>query len=176
MDSNELFEQKKKAKKAARRNKAPEEAELGMTSLMDIVSIIVVYLLKSYASDPILITPGAGQQIPMSEADSPIQEGVAIYISSTELLFNEKKLVALQDGELDPNAVKNHMIADLYEAMVEEADKAKAMAEARQTEWAGRIILIGDEKLKFSSLVDVMYTAGRAEFAEYAFAVIATNG
>ena len=172
MDSDELFQQKKAAKKEARRNKKAEEASLGMTSLMDIVSIIVIYLLKSYASDPILIQPIASQKIPMSQVDSPIQEGVAVYISSRELVFNEKKLVQLQDGEIDPNAVKNHMIADLYDAMVEEADKAKAMAEARQTEWNGRVILIGDENLKFSTLVDVMYTAGRAEYAEYAFAVI----
>ena len=35
---------------------------------MDIVSIIVVYLLKSYASDPVLITPIAEQKIPLSRS------------------------------------------------------------------------------------------------------------
>lgn len=172
MDANELFLKKKKAKKAARRNKGAEEAKLGMTSLMDIVSIIVIYLLKSYASDPVLIQPVADQKIPMSRVDAPIQEGVAVYVSSKELLFNEKKLVQLQDGELKPDDVKNHMIAPLYEKMVEEADISKQMADSRGEEWNGRVILIGDQKLKFSTLVDIMYTAGRAEYSEYAFCVI----
>jgi hypothetical protein len=50
------------------------------------------------------------------------------------------------------------------------------MAEGKGEEWEGRIILIGDQSLKFSVLVDVMYTAGRAEFKEYAFCVVNRNG
>lgn len=172
MNADELFKAKKAAKKAARRDKGEEEANLGMTSLMDIVSIIVVYLLKSYASDPVLIQPVADQKIPLSKVDSPIQEGSPIYISNREIIFNEKKLVSLKDGEIDPNEVNGHLIGPLFDALSEEADKAKQMAEARQVEWDARIILVGDERLKFKTLVDVMYTAGRAEYAEYAFCVI----
>jgi biopolymer transport protein ExbD len=172
MTPEELFQKKKKAKRESRRGAEEEEAKMGLTSLMDIVAIIVIYLLKSYASDPILIQPVADQHIPMSKVDSPIQEGVAIYISSKELIFNENKLVQLKEGELDPNEVKNHMINALYEKMVEEADISKQMAESRGEIWNGRVIVIGDQNLKFSALVDVMYTAGRAEYSEYAFCVI----
>ncbi len=173
MNAEELFKQKKKLKKLARRGKKEEEASLGMTSLMDIVSIIVVYLLKSYASDPVLIQPISEQKIPMSKADSPIQNGDAVYVSSKELMFNEKKLVALKDGELDENAIKNkHLIQPLYDALVEEAEKSKQMAEQLQQDWEARLIIIGDQKLKFKTLVDIMYTAGRAEYVEYAFCVI----
>ena len=172
MTAEELFKQKKLAKKLARRNRKEEEANLGLTSLMDIVAIIVVYLLKSYASDPVLIQPIAEQKIPMSKVDTPIQQGVAVYISSKELIFNEKKLVALKAGELDENVLKGHLIQPLYDAMVEEAEKAKQMAEQTQTDWDARVIVVGDQGLKFKTLVDIMYTAGRAEYAEYAFCVI----
>lgn len=170
--SEELFLKKKAAKKAARRDKKEEESTLQITSLMDIVSIIVVYLLKSYGSDPVMITPQAGQKIPMSKADSPIQEGVPVYITQRDITFGDKKVVQLNEGELDEAAVKNHLIGPLYDAMAEEADKSKQMAEARQVDWDGRVIIIGDERLKFATVVDVMYTAGRAEFREYAFCVI----
>jgi biopolymer transport protein ExbD len=176
VDAQELFLKKKKDKKAARRAKPEESAALGMTSLMDIVSIIVVYLLKTYASDPVLITPVADQRIPMSSVDLPIQEGVAVYVSSKELIFNEKKILTLKEGELSFDDVKNHLIELLYQPMVEEADVSKQMAESRGEEWNGRVILIGDERLKFSTLVDVMYTAGRAEYIEYAFCVIKRSG
>jgi biopolymer transport protein ExbD len=176
MTPEELYQAKKKAKKDARRNKEADEAKLTITSLMDIVSIIVIYLLKSYGSDPVVITPSAGQKIPMSNADSPIQDGVPVYVSMRDITFGDKKVVQLtEDGEIDPAAVKNHLIGPLYDVMAEEADKAKQMAEARSTEWAGRVILIGDQQLKFSTLVDVMYTAGRAEYREYAFCVIQQN-
>ena len=172
MTPEELFEIKKEIKRAKRRDKEVEEAALGMTSLMDIVSIIVVYLLKSYASDPVLITPIAEQKIPMSKMDAPIKEGIAIYISSRELIFNEEQLAVLKDGELDPTVVQGHVIAPLFEKLEEETEKSKAVYEGRGEEWVGHVILIGDQALKFSTIVDVMYTAGRLEYSEYSFCII----
>lgn len=173
MTPEEFYQAKKAAKKAARRNKPEENANLQLTSLMDVVSIIVVYLLKNYGADPVLIMPTAGQKIPMSVADSPIQDGIPVYIAARSITFGSKKIVQIdENGDIDPAALQNHLIGPLYDAMAEEADKAKQMAAATGGEWAGRVILVGDTKLKFSTLVDVMYTAGRAEFREYAFCVI----
>ncbi|MEM7154193.1 MAG: biopolymer transporter ExbD [Myxococcota bacterium] len=175
MTPEELFQAKKAAKKAARRNKAEEEGKLNITSLMDIVSIIVVYLLKSYGADPVVIMPTAGQKIPMSKADSPIQDGIPVYISKRSITFNSKKLVQIdENGDIEAGALQDNLIGPLYDSMAEEADKAKQMAanQGKEDGWSGRIILVGDQNLKFSTLVAVMYTAGRAEFREYAFCVI----
>lgn len=172
MTPEELFRLKKEIKKAKRRGDGVKEASLGMTSLMDIVAIIVIYLLKSYASDPVLIMPIAEQKIPMSRMDMPIKEGVAVYISSRELIFNEEQLATLTEGELDPNVVQGHVIRPLFEKLEEETEKSKAVFEARGEEWVGHIILIGDEALKFSTIVDLMYTAGRLEYSEYSFCII----
>jgi biopolymer transport protein ExbD len=178
MTPDELYKAKKAAKKSARRNKPEEEGKLTITSLMDIVSIIVIYLLKSYGSDPVVIMPTAGQKIPMSSADAPIQDGVPVYISQRAITFNNKKIVQLDDsGEIDPAALQQNLIGPLYDAMAEEADKAKQMSAAKGEEtWAGRVIVVGDQHLKFKTLVAVMYTAGRAEFGEFAFCVIQANG
>jgi hypothetical protein len=172
--AEEIFQAKKKAKRAARRGKAEEEGKLTITSLMDIVSIIVIYLLKSYGSDPVVITPTAGQKIPLSRADMPIQEGVPVYISKRAITFGDKKVVQLdENGDVDPAALQGHLIGPLYDLMAEEADKSKAMSASKgEEEWGGRIILVGDQNLKFKTLVDVMYTAGKAEYREYAFCVI----
>jgi len=169
----EAFIAKKKEKAAARRAKPEEKGELGMTSLMDIVSIIVVYLLKSYASDPVVINPTAGQKIPLSNADAPIQDGIPIFVTQRGVTFDNKKLVNMTpEGDIDPTMVNAHLIGPLYDVLAEEVDKAKQLAENTGKEWAGRAIIVGDQELKFSVLVDVMYTAGRAEFTDYSFCVI----
>ena len=173
MTSEELFQAKKAAIKASRREREEEGAALTMTSLMDMVTIIVCYLLKTYGSDPVVITPTAGQKIPMSRADTPIQDGIPIYVTSRGISTQEKKIVQIDEsGEIDPAALQGHLIGPLYDILAEEADKAKQMSESKKEEWAGRIILVGDQSLRFSVLVDVMYTAGRAEFREYAFCII----
>lgn len=169
----EAFLAKKKEKAAARRAKPEEKAELGMTSLMDIVSIIVVYLLKSYASDPVVINPTAGQKIPLSTADAPIQDGIPIFVTQRGITFDNKKLVNMTaEGDIDQTAVNAHLITPLYDALAEEVDKAKQLAENTGKPWSSRAIIVGDQDLKFSVLVDVMYTAGRAEFTDYSFCVI----
>ncbi len=175
MTPEELFHIKKDIKRAKRRDKDVQEASLGMTSLMDIVSIIVIYLLKSYASDPVLITPIAEQKIPLSTMDAPLKEGAAIYVSSREIMFNERPMAKLDEGELKPNEVQGHIITKLFESLEEETEKSKAIFEGRGEEWVGRIILIGDQGVKFSTIVDVMYTAGRLEYSEYSFCIIQTN-
>jgi hypothetical protein len=71
--------------------------------------------------------------------------------------------------------MQGHLIGPLYDLMAEEADKAKQMASSKNEEWMGRIILVGDEAMKFSTLVALMYTAGKAEFREYSFCVIQRN-
>ena len=144
---------------------------MGLTSLMDIVSIIVVYLLKSYASDPVLITPIADQKIPMSKADSAIQEGTPVYLSDRAIIVLEKKVLALQEGKTG-DEVSGNLIDPLYDILSEEAEKAKQMSENRGKAWDSRLILVGDERLPFETLVKVMYTAGKAEYTEYAFCVI----
>lgn len=172
MTAEELYQAKKAYNKAKRRDVQEEEAGMALTSLMDIVSIIVVYLLKSYASDPILIQPIAEQKIPLSTMDLSLQNGQAIYVSSRDLVFNEKKLVKLTDGELDPAAVKEHRIDALFVALEEEAARAQEISSNLGEKWEGRVIIIGDEELKFSSLVDVMFTAGRAGFKTFSFCII----
>jgi hypothetical protein len=173
MTSEELFQAKKAAIKASRRDRDEEGAALTMTSLMDMITIIVCYLLKTYGSDPVVITPTSGQKIPMSRADTPIQDGYPIYISQRAITAGDKKIVQIDEtGEIDPAALQGHLIGPLYDMLAEEADKGKALAEAKGEEWPGRIILVGDQNLKFSILVDVMYTAGRAEYREYAFCII----
>lgn len=167
------FLAKKKEKAAARRQKPEEKGELGMTSLMDIVSIIVIYLLKSYASDPVVISPTAGQKIPLSTADSAIQDGIPVFVTQRGITFGDKKIVSMTaEGDIESSAVNNHLIGPLFDAMAEEVDKAKTLGENTGKPWEGRAIIVGDQELKFSVLVDVMYTAGRAEFTQYSFCVI----
>jgi hypothetical protein len=171
------FLARKAAKRKERRGFQEEKAVLGMTSLMDAITIIVTYLLKNYGSDPVVIAPTAGQKVPMSRADTPIQDGVPIYVTQRAITFLDKKIVQMDEGgNIDPAALQGHLIGPLYDILAEEADKAKQMSEGKGEEWEGRIILVGDQMLKFSVLVDVMYTAGRAEYREYAFCVVQKDG
>ena len=56
LSPEEIAMQKKLAdKKAERRGKKPEESAFNITSLMDALTIILIFLLKSYGSDPMQV-------------------------------------------------------------------------------------------------------------------------
>jgi hypothetical protein len=102
-----------------------------------------------------------------------MQDGIPIFITQRGIIFDNKKLVPMDaEGNVDKDSVKDHLIGPLYDALAEEVDKAKTLAENTGKPWSARAILVGDQELKFSALVDVMYTAGRAEFSEYSFCII----
>src|SRR5690606_33575913 len=102
----------------------------------------------------------------------PITEGIPVYLSSREMVFMEKPLATLTDGELPPSVVQGHTIVPFFELLEEETEKSKQVFEQRGEQWVGHLIVIGDEALKFSTLVDVMYTAGRLEYSQYSFCII----
>ncbi len=179
MTPEELFLLKQQEKEGrAPQSGRREKAALGMTSLMDIVSIIVAYLLKSYASDLITITPIAEQKIPDVEEwtrRSQRRKRRHLRLSAAQLA-----LLATSPSRSSPKASRPQRRAGTRDsAAVREARgrdrEIRAVFEPRGEEWIGHIILIGDEAVKFSTLVDIMYTAGRLEYSEYSFCVIQRN-
>jgi biopolymer transport protein ExbD len=117
-----------------------------------------------------VISPLVGQVIPKA-AGVPISPGTPVFVSSTEIVFAEKKLVALRDGTLDPDDMRGHLIGPLHDAMAVEAEKAKRIAEQRGEDWDARVILVVDAEVPFATLVSVLHTAGRAEYRRYGFVV-----
>jgi len=117
-----------------------------------------------------LVTPLAEQVLPAADG-IPLPEGAPLYVSMREIVFDEKKFVSLDHGSLREGDVEAHVVESLYSAMAEEAEKAQTMAELREARWSARVLVIADRRVPFSTIVDVMYTAGRAAYREYVFVV-----
>lgn len=111
------------------------------------------------------ITPLEGQQLPKIADGTQIPEGIVVYASMTELTFNGEVLAALQSGVPSAEAVQRHVILPLRDQL--EAN----VAAAYEDEWDGRMLLAFDARVPFSTVVDALYTGGRAGFTNYAFIV-----
>src|SRR5690606_7261235 len=72
---------------------------------------------------------------------------------------------------VDRKAVRAHLIDPLFDQLAQEVDKAKQIAEIRAQAWDRRLIVAADADTPYLTLVEVMYTAGRAEFSNYAIVV-----
>jgi biopolymer transport protein ExbD len=175
------------AKKAIRRGN--NGASLSITSLMDAMTIILVFLLKSYSTDEVTITPSGDLEVPISSAEKKPKMAVQVMVSKSAILVDavpvltltttmdpatQQEVVSVPTDELD-----GQLIRRLYTKLSEKAEESKrqsAMTTREDLQFKGQILLQCDRTLPFSLIREVMYTAGQAQFSEFKFVVVSQNG
>lgn len=178
--SDEEFEimMERKYRKAVRkwRNRDPEVGELNLTAMMDMLTILLVYLIKSYNANPAAdLQPGVSP--PVSSSQWEIKESVAISISNDLIVVDQEPVVKLVNGEIPEefasgsgSAVEITPLADALDAQVE---KMRAMhAQNMGPEFEGKALIIGDKKTPYKLLSSILYTAGQSEFSQFQFVIL----
>lgn len=169
-------------KKAARKQ---EEGGLTITSMMDMMTIILVFLLKSYSTDDISVAASDDLVLPVSTTMVKPQLAVNLVVTKSLVVVDGVEVLRLTEeaDEENPGEMlltvpedekKGRLITRLYDRLLEKAEDAKQLAEmtgSEDHEFKGRILLQCDKELPFSVIGDVMYTAGQAQFAEFRFVV-----
>jgi biopolymer transport protein ExbD len=160
------------------RDAAGEIKELNIVAMMDMMTIILVFLLKSYQASAINVNMGADLTIPQSTTQLHPQENITVTVSLKEVTVNDRKVVEVAGGAI-PAAVKEGGRADafyvgaIYDALKKEVDKQKYIAQYnRDAPFTGRVNVVADRKIPYRTLMEVLYTAGQAELGEYKFMVL----
>lgn len=170
-------------RRATRRLAANED--LNITSLMDMFTIILVFLLKSFSTEDISVTPSSDLALPSSTTTQPAKLAVSVVVTRSQIVVDGVTLLPLTTAadptnplvsrvSIPPEAQQGQLIPLLQERLQQKADAAKAIATAsaqKDHEFRGEVLLQCDKSLPFSVVRDVMYTAGQAQFADFRFVV-----
>jgi len=155
-----------------------EVSELNITAMMDMMTIILVFLLKSYQASTINVTMTADLTVPQSTTQLIPQDNIGLSLSMKEILVGERLVVEIQNGVV-PAAVKeggkadSFYIAAVYDALKKEVDKQKYIAQYnKNAPFTGRVNVVADKRIPYRTLMEVLYTAGQAELGEYKFMVM----
>ena len=158
-----------------------ETIQLNMLPMMALFTIILCYLLKSYSTDPVQITPTPGTLLPKSSTDLAPQEAVQVAISDRVILVEDQKVADVANGRVAAEFKKDRnpasmYIPPLYDALKKAGDKQKMFArynkKKQELQFKGLLTIIADKRIPFRLLTEVLYTAGQAEYGAYKFAVI----
>ena len=163
----------------ARAKKRPEEpeAELNITSLMDIMTIILVFLLKSYSTEEITVTPSEDLSLPNSSARLKPELAVNAVVTKSAITVDGVDVVAVSGGAVGPGQKRGTLISPLFDRLKDLADREKANAERPgYSPFTGRLLLQIDRDIPFGLVREVMYTAGQAQFGEFKFVVYGKEG
>ncbi|HEX6276637.1 MAG TPA: biopolymer transporter ExbD [Polyangiaceae bacterium] len=183
--SGSIIAYKAELRKAIRRNAhEPEINFLNITAMLDIMTIILVFLLKSLGESSTAIPQSDDLRLPTSIVRTdPHQEGVTVTISKSQILVGDQKILALpgRESQAQTGVGAQHKRGgpnDLYIVPL-----GNVMMSARRTDAALRkakgldpstseAIIIADRGTPYRLFIEVLFTLGQSEFGKYHLMVI----
>ena len=169
-------------RKQRRRNfKEPEIDFLNITAMLDLMTIILVFVLKNLAASTAAIPQNADLQLPASVLTvEPSEEGVIIRISKTQITVGDEVEPVVTysdsaqlgqtglDARFKRNGPNDLYIQPLASILQTYRDNDKRFREAKGKDASSsEAIIIADETTPYRLLFEVLFTAGQCEFGKY---------
>lgn len=177
-------------RKSIRRNrKEPEVDFLNITAMLDLMTIILVFLLKSLATSSGSIPQSDDLTLPLSVmTGEPSQSGVVVIVSKTQILLGDTPIAVLPsrdqlaqsgvDTKYKRNGPNDLFIVPLANALT--AVREDALRQQLKDQIAKGIQksggtssplaeanIVADATTPYRLLIEVLYTLGQAEFGKY---------
>ena len=165
---------------------------LMITSLMDMFTIILIFLLFSFSDNPETIALDANMDLPRSKAKLTHEECIRLVFTRDSLKLEDEVIATVQDGQivgLDPNNLKESelykKLRKIYEdpslvnasspegaVVIETAAADGGSGEESPAQKKKPLLFLCDKQHTFKSINNVIKTAGMAGFPNFQFAVL----
>src|SRR5258708_14717009 len=106
-----------------------EMRELNIVAMMDMMTIILVFLLKSYSASSVAVTASEDVRPPLSTTRTTPKDTVAVTITPKNILVGEKAVVELIAGAIPRGQLRGRVVLPLDPSLKQEVDKLKYIAE-----------------------------------------------
>jgi biopolymer transport protein ExbD len=146
-----------------RRKRSDGVVKLNITSMIDMFTLMVVFLLKNYSAQGQLVTPAKGLLLPTSSIEKTVGEALSVKISEKNIMV--ENTVVLDSAACEElKSQKDFLIQPLYKELSMHAKLDRQSAELFNTSFSGRISIQGDVEIPYNILTRVMYTCGQAGY------------
>lgn len=166
-----------------RRSKHVHEEEMGLNiyPMMDMMTILLVFLIQQFASSSSTIVQSAELMIPYSNSKSEPSEAVPVQVARNEIVVDGKHVMDLRSGLVDPSHKQGggtgFLIMPLMTEMEKHKKRLKAIAKMNpQRAFKGEAQIIADKRTPYRTLTEIVYTLGQTEFKTVRFVVLKQGG
>lgn len=133
-------------------------ARLQLTSLVDMMVILVVFLLQSFSVEGQLVTPAADLELAPSRSRNPLAEGLVVEVGLHRIVVAGREVGPTADLTGDgPDAPAN-------------LDRARAAAPTVRSE--GPVLVQADRRLEYRQLSRVLAACARAGWRDVSLVVL----
>ena len=157
------------SKRRLSRGRKPSLVVLNITSMLDMFTILILFLLKSYSAEGTILTIPADLQLPYSVTQVAPKPGLVVELSQNRIVVDGQVIpVDLEQVETSEDI----MIPELFSVLTEKARQYKEIAAVNPSvSFTGQMVLEGDRQVPFRLLKKILYTSGQAGFINQSLAV-----
>jgi biopolymer transport protein ExbD len=168
---------KKAIRSYARKLADPEDIkDLNITPMMDMMTIILVFLLKSFTSSATLVNLDQNLSLPPSQTRLAPKQAVPVTITKRVVLVEGDAVAPIVNGRIDPQLKRDgdngYYITPLVEMLSKVARREKKIAEVTGQKFDGELTIIADKNTPYRLLTEILYSCGQAEYANYRLLVL----
>jgi biopolymer transport protein ExbD len=174
----------REAKRQLKRFRAQVEEEaiehqmayLNITPMMDMMTILLVFLLKQFSVQAAAASMSEGLQLPQSTIEQARPLAVNVTITQNAVLVEGDAVAVVRAGAVDPSVKRDgangYYITPLVDTLNKHANRLKKIAAMGGTQFDGTSMILVDKNTPYRLLTEVLYSAGQAEFRNYHLVVI----
>lgn len=172
-----------------RRKKINSAFDLQLTSMLDILVIILVFLLKSYSTSITQFATVPGIQIPISKSDVSPPDTLQVILTPEGLTFENNRIVtfvqtadsvggvenatyAFRRTDLDEGGLRILPLFDALTRAREQSELLRAKSQARDESgnplpFHGVLAIQADKRVNYDTIRKVMYTGAAAGYKTF---------
>lgn len=163
-----------------RRMPEHEDQGLNIYPLMDVMTILLVFMIMQFAQEAAAVVETEDLRIPYSTSRTEPEQSLPVQISRTEIVVDGRQVLTLRNGMVDPSHKQGggngFLITPLHSVLLQHRDRLKAIAQISPSRpFTGAVQIIADKRTPFRTLSEVIYTLGQAEFSNIHFVVLQTS-
>lgn len=151
-----------------RRHKKPmaDIGGLNLTAMMDVLTILLVFLIKQFSEQPEQMPMGDALKPPPSSSVAAVVPSVSLMVSKDVISVDQKPVMQVSNGAVVSADAKDPY-KDLFAVLENKATTTKEFQSKLGQEWDGSLMVIADENTPYALLSDVLVQAGKAKFSTY---------
>ncbi len=160
---------------------AGEVSHLNITAMMDMMSILLVFMLKQFAVSQASMNISDNLQLPKSNSALKVAPSVNVTVTTTAIIVEGDPIVSVRAGAVDPGSKRDgpsgYYITPLVDTLQKHANRLKKIAvlSGGNAPFDGTMLLLVDRSIPYRLVTEVLYSAGQAEFRNYRLVVLSKN-
>lgn len=159
---------------AGRYQKPKKAMGLNITSMMDMFTIMLVFMLKNFAAEGSILTNADDLVLPYSSSKaSPKEVTVSLNCTNEWIIIDNDPVVPTKTVRKQEDVLVARIKAKLDKCMEQEENMVRIGALSRVR---GEIVIQVDKNIDFDIIYKVMFTCGDAGYNNIRLAVMSRDG